>query len=155
MPGERTKMRRQEVGKILELFISVKDEEGKTNTISQKEIALDSKGVLGDKFYAKDLQRSILISSYESYKIAKENNLDMPYGSLGENILMDYDPYYLHLGDQLKVGDLVLEITQDCTLCKGLSKVDASAPKLLKDHRGIFAKTVTDGSIKIGDPVYI
>ena len=79
----------------------------------------------------------------------------MPYGSLGENILMDYNPYHLQVGDQIKVGELTLEITQNCTLCKGLSKVDSKAPKLLKDHRGIFAKTVTDGTISIADTVYI
>lgn len=143
------------VGKILKLFISIKDENGETESIEKDKISLDSEGVLNDKFYAKDPHRSILLSSIESYRIAQENNLKMPYGSLGENILMDYNPYHLQVGDQIKVGELTLEITQNCTLCKGLSKVDSKAPKLLKEHRGIFAKTVTDGTIKIADTVYI
>lgn len=145
----------QKVGKILKLFISIKDETGETKTIEKDKISLDIKGVLNDKFYGKDPHRSILLSSIESYRIAQENNLEMPYGSLGENILMDYNPYDLQVGDQLKVGELTLEITQNCTLCKGLSKVDSKAPKLLKEHRGIFAKTVTDGTINIADTVYI
>lgn len=145
----------ENVGKILKLFISIKDENGETKSIEKDKISLDSEGVLNDKFYAKDPHRSILLSSIESYRIAQENNLEMPYGSLGENILMDYNPYHLQVGDQIKVGELTLEITQNCTLCKGLSKVDSKAPKLLKEHRGIFAKTVTDGTIKIADTVYI
>ena len=145
----------KEVGKILKLFISIKDDEGQTQSIEKSKLQLDSNGVVDDKFYKKDPHRSILISSLESYNLAKDNKIDMPYGSLGENILLDYNPYDMDVGDQFKIGDLTLEITQNCTLCKGLSKVNSKAPKLLKDHRGIFAKTVTDGQIKIGDAVYI
>jgi MOSC domain-containing protein YiiM len=148
-------MSTEHVGKVLQLFISVKDANGLTQTIEQNEISLDENGVLNDKFYTKDPMRSILISSLESYTLAKENNISMPFGSLGENILMDFNPYSFHPGDQLKIGNVILEITQNCTLCKGLSKVDTKAPKLLKNHRGIFAKTVTSGNLKIADKVYI
>ena len=148
-------MRAEHVGEVLQLFISIKDTDGQTKTIRQDQITLDENGVVDDKFYAKDPLRSILISSLESYTLAKENNIEMPFGSLGENILMDFNPYNFSVGDQLRIGDVVLEITQNCTLCKGLSKVDTKAPKLLKQHRGIFAKTVTNGSLKIADKVYI
>jgi MOSC domain-containing protein YiiM len=145
----------QKVGKVLKLFISQKDENGETKTIPQDNIHLDSHGVINDKFYAKDPSRSILLSSIESYHIAESNEMDMPYGSLGENILMDFNPYELNVGDRLSVGEVLLEITQNCTLCKGLSKVDAKAPKLLKKHRGIFAKAVTGGTVTTADSVYI
>ncbi|HIC43907.1 MAG TPA: MOSC domain-containing protein [Sulfurimonas sp.] len=143
------------VGKVLKLFISNKNTDGTTLTHKKANISLDKNGVIHDKFHAKDSQRSILLSSYESYRIAKENNINMPYGSLGENILMDFNPYDLENGDQIQVGSVLLEITQHCTLCKGLSKVDPKAPKLLKDHRGIFAKTVTSGNIHLNDIVSI
>jgi len=145
----------QKVGKVLRLFISQKDENAVTQTIPQDNIQLDSHGVINDKFYAKDPGRNILLSSIESYRIAKSNEMDMPYGSLGENILMDFNPYELNVGDRLRVGEVLLEITQNCTLCKGLSKIDPKAPKLLKKHRGIFAKAVTCGTIAAGDTVYI
>lgn len=148
-------MRTEHVGKVLQLFISVKDPHGQTQTIERDEITLDENGVVDDKFYGKDPMRSILLSSLASYTLAKENKIDMPYGSLGENILMDFNPYAFNVGDQLKIGDVLLEITQNCTLCKGLSKVDAKAPKLLKEHRGIFAMAVTPGTIRAGDDVYI
>ncbi len=142
-------------GKVLALFISEKDINGNTQTIQQDRISVDSDGVLNDKFHGKDPHRSILLSSIESYTLAKENNIEMPYGSLGENILMDCNPYGLSVGDRVKVGETLLEITQSCTLCKGLSKVDAKAPKLLKEHRGIFARAINEGKINVGDTVYI
>jgi len=143
------------VGKVLKLFISTKDANNITQTHLQPSISLDENGVIDDKFHAKDTQRAILLSSQESYNIANDNNITMPYGSLGENILMDFNPYDLNDGDHIQIGNVLLEITQHCTLCKGLSKVDPKAPKLLKDHRGIFAKTVTSGTILLGDTVSI
>lgn len=148
-------MSMQEAGKVLEVFISIKDQDAQTKTLRQDVIVLDAEGVQKDKFYEKDPLRSILLSSIESYHIAEENAFEMPFGSLGENILMDYNPYELNVGDQLKIGEVLLEITQNCTLCKGLAKVDPKAPKLLKKHRGIFAKAVTPGAIRPGDTVYI
>ena len=142
-------------GKVLQVFISVKNEDGITTTVNQDTITLDEHGVLNDKFHSKDPQRAILLSSIESYNLAEKEGIEMPYGSLGENILMDFNPYHMNVGDRLRLGTVILEITQNCTLCKGLSKVHAKAPKLLKEHRGIFAKAITNGTLRNEDSVYI
>ncbi len=139
-------------GEILNLFIS-----NKVDSLKEKldEIKVDKYGVIGDKFYAKNIQRSILISTIESYELAQKNNIELSIGSLGENILMNYNPYFLPLGSKIKIGNSILEITQNCTLCKSLTKVNSKLPKLLKDDRGVFAKVVEAGVIKRGDKVYI
>jgi len=136
-------------GKVLELFIS----NASKNRLD--EIVVDKDGVVGDKFYAKDVQRSILISTIESYNLARDNNIEISIGSLGENILLDYNPYFLPIGSKIKIGNSILEITQNCTLCKSLTKIDSKLPKLLKDDRGVFAKVVEAGVIKKGDKIYI
>ena len=145
-----TTMSLLKVGKILELFYSTND-----GRVSTTKLALDNKGVIEDKYYDKDIQRSVLIASQESYKLASSNGIDAPYSALGENILIDYNPYHLKPGARLSVGNLVLEISQNCTLCNSLSKVDKRLPKLLKDDRGIFAKVVTNGIINKGDNIYL
>ena len=139
-----------QAGKILELFYSTNN--GRVNTT---ELALDDKGVVEDKYYNKNIERSVLITSQDSYKLAAENGIDAPYSALGENILIDYNPYHLKPGAQLVIGDLILEISQNCTLCKSLAKVDAKLPKLLKDDRGIFAKVISGGTIHKGDNIYL
>jgi len=143
-------MTHPQVGKILELFYSTND--GRVNTTA---LALDTKGVIEDKYYNKDIQRSVLITSMESYNLAKKNGINVAYSALGENLLIDCVPYHLKPGVRLSIGDLVLEISQKCTLCKSLAKVDANLPKLLKDDRGIFAKVVSGGTIHIGDTISI
>jgi hypothetical protein len=49
-----------------------------------------------------------------------------------------------------------LQITQNCTLCKGLSAVNSKLPKLLKNDRGIFARLIEGSArINIGDTIEI
>lgn len=137
-------------GKVLDLFISVNKDPSREN---KDEIIIDAQGIIEDKFYGKNIQRSILITSTASYYLAKKNGINMPYGSLGENIVIDVNPCHLLEGDKIHIGDTALEITQNCTLCKGLSKINEKLPQLLKEDRGIFAKTIKAGRIKKGDVV--
>ena len=138
------------VGNILSLFYSPPQ-----GRIEASEIILDQKGIIDDKHYDKNIERSVLITSLDSYNIVKENGIDISLGSLGENILIDYNPYHLTTGSRLQIGNLTLEISQHCTLCKSLTKVDGKLPKLLKDDRGIFAKVIKPGIIKKGDNIYL
>ena len=138
-------------GIVIELFISIKNK----NRENKNEILLDTQGILEDKYYNKEVDRSILITSMDSYILAKENGIDAKYGSLGENILIDLNPYSLNHGDKLHIGEVILEITQNCTICNSLAKVDPNLPKVLKTDRGIFAKTFKSGVIKKGDAITI
>lgn len=145
-------MRSIQVGKVLALFISP---QSSAAPIQKTEIQVDEKGMLGDKHYDTDTQRSVLITSIESYTLAKVHQIEMPHSALGENLLVDYNPYTLPLGTKLQIGNTILEITQNCTLCNHLSKIDKKLPKLLKRDRGIFAKVAKKGSIKVEDTIYL
>ena len=136
----------ESLGTVLELFISKK---------STKKILIDLNGIINDKFYAININRSVLISSIYSYQLANKKDINLSFGELGENILIDYNPYQLQTGTQLKIGETLLEISQPCTLCKSLTKIDNKLPKLLKDDRGIFAKVIKGGSIYLNDKIYI
>ncbi len=145
-------MGKNKVGKVLELFVS---EEGNKNRVNQNCISLDTNGVLQDKFYGKNIQRSVLIASTNSYDLANKNNVFINYGQLGENILIDYNPYHLIVGSKIQIGNVFLEISQECTLCKSLSNIGKELPRILKKDRGIFAKVITAGTISKEDDIYI
>ena len=138
-------------GKVLALYIT-KNDANKTR-LSKQSIKVDANGVEEDKFYAKDPQRTILITTQESYALAKANNIAIDNSVLGENILIDINPYSLLPGQKLTIGDVELEITQNCTLCKGLTSVHSKLPKLLKNDRGISAKVCNKATISVGDAV--
>ena len=123
----------------MKLFISKK---GDSQRYEESFIELDEEGVIGDKFYAKDDARSILLTSTESYNLIKGYDIDMPYGYLGENILIDYNPYKLAIGTRIKIGSVILEISQNCTICNHLSVLDKRIPKLLKNILNNRSKTL-------------
>ena len=134
------------IGNVVELFVSKKPID---------KIVVDGNGIIGDKFYAKDIDRSVLISSIDSYDMANKIGIDLEFGKLGENILIEYNPYNLESGTKIKIGEVILEISQKCTLCKSLTKLDNRLPKLLKDDRGIFSKVIKGGTINKSDKIYI
>lgn len=138
------------VGEVVTLFISKK---GDTQRVEKNHVELDSNGIVEDKFYAKDMNRSVLLTTTESYDLAMQKGIEMPYGSLGENILIDFNPYALAIGRQLQIGKVVFEITQNCTICNHLSKIDKSLPKLLEHDRGIFIKVLESGVVEKGDSI--
>ena len=138
------------VGTISSLFYSPSS--GRTAT---ETFLLDRKGIVADKHYNKDIDRSVLITTLDSYSLAESHEINVPFGALGENLLIDYNPYHLTAGSRLQIGTVTLEISQHCTLCKSLTQVDSRLPKLLKNDRGIFSKVVKSGSISIDDDIYL
>lgn len=149
---EEYDMNKNRLGKVLALYIT---KQGDPARVTKNSVNLDENGVQGDKFYAKDLQRSVLVASKDSYDIAEHNNIVIDQGTLGENILIDWNPYHLLPGEQFTIGDVTFEVTQNCTLCKGLSNVNTKLPKLLKNDRGIFVKVIHSGTINIGDNIQV
>jgi MOSC domain-containing protein YiiM len=140
------------VGKVINLFVSV---QGSSTRVEKESVNLDPKGIIEDKYYDTNINRSVLITSEASYTLANDHNIQLPFGSLGENILTDYNPYHLTAGVQLHIGEVILEISQNCTMCDHLSNIDKNLPELLKDDRGIFAKVIEGGKIKKGDEIYL
>ena len=140
----------QHVGKVLSLYVSDKET---AKTIERNDIEIDTQGIIQDKHYNTDTKRSILITSTKSYELVNKHDIYIPYGTLGENLLIDFNPYDLSVGTRLQIGETILEITQNCTLCKHLAVHDKRIPKLLKNHRGIFAKALSSGTINKNDSI--
>lgn len=140
------------IGRVIELFIS---KEESSSRVKKDKITLDLGGVIGDKYHNRDINRSILLTSIYSYNLAKEHDIEFEFGLLGENILIDFNPYHLISSTRLKIGDAIIEISQNCTICNHLSKIDNRLPKLLKDDRGIFVKVIKAGDISIDDKIYL
>ncbi|MDM5272450.1 MOSC domain-containing protein [Sulfurovum sp. zt1-1] len=145
-------MQSTKVGKVIALFISTFDSK---EPIARNELQVDEKGILLDKHYDKDIDRSILVTSLDSYMLVEREGIEIEYSALGENLLINYNPYKLPVGSQLQIGSAIVEISQDCTMCGHLSAIDPRVPKLLKNDRGIFVKVVKQGWIKEKDEIFL
>lgn len=115
---------------------------------------LDKLGIKNSKFYAKDIDKSVLIVSTSSYKRAIDNEIKIKFGSLGENVLVDFDINELKIGNKVQICNAILEITQDRSICKSFTKIHKNLAKTLK-NKGIFAKVLQAGEITTNSPFRI
>jgi MOSC domain-containing protein YiiM len=131
-------------------------------------------GVEGDRHAHPDIhggpRQAILIVSAEVVDALIEQGYPLFYGALGENITTSGIPIRdLRIGDQLRVGGAILEITKPRGPCSALdvygeslkgdvydAKVkqrDPSSP--LWGMSGMYASVVRPGPVRAGDPVIL
>lgn len=137
-----------ELGKVLKTFSATNESSGLPRPIVSKLNLIVDYGIENDKFAGKKLDQTVMIAGLKSYEIAKQNNIDLEIGCLGENILLDFDPHDFKVGKQLFIEETILEITQICTVCSHLSLFDNNLPTLLKGHRGLYCRIIKSGIIK-------
>jgi len=133
--------------KILKLFIANKETK-QMDGVTHFQLTFG--GVVGDKYFGRE-EREVLLTSLSGYALALQNGISMEYGTLGENILTDMNLKSLALGDQIKIGKAILEISMLCPVCNHLSVIKKELPKLIKEDRGIFAKVIQEGEITLND----
>ncbi len=140
-------------GTVLNLFLSTTDKNNPRKKVESIEVNIF--GVINDKFYKKDLNRLILVTSTKSYDMAYKENIDLDYGDLGENIITDLSLDDIRNANDIEISGIKFKLTQNCTLCKGLAEIDKRLPKLLKDNRGVFLQALSNGKICINDEIII
>ena len=123
------------IGKVLDTFSATKESSGLPRPKVENLNLIKDYGIENDKFAGKKLEQTVMIVGVESYEIAKDKGIDLEFGCLGENILLDFDPHTLKVGTNLIIGDAIIQITQVCTVCNHLAVFDESLPLLLKGHR--------------------
>ena len=136
------------LGKVVEIFSAKKDQSGLPRPRVESLNLIKDYGIEFDKFALKDLDSTVMIVGVNSYELAKKNNISLEYGSLGENILLDFNPHDYKVGTRFIVEDAVLEVTQKCTICNHLSVFGKKLPLIIKDCRGLYCKIIKSGIIK-------
>ncbi len=112
-------------------------------------------GAKGDRHAGKDPERAVLVAGLPAYERAREAGIELPFGALGENLLLDLDPHALPPGARLRVGEALLAFSYVCTVCSSLSQFDLRLPKLLYGGRGLYARVLEGGRVRVGDPVWV
>ncbi len=116
---------------------------------------VEGQGVEGDRHFGKHPDRAVLVAGQTSYAKARQAGIELPWGALGENLLIDFDPHTLGPHSRLKIGTAVLELTTVCTVCDTLSAFDLRLPKVLYNARGVYARVLQGGLVRVGDPVEV
>ena len=84
------------------------------------------------------------------------DDLGLEPGAVFENVVVDgLDVMSLAEGQQLCMGEALLEVTIPCEPCGLMDRVRYGLRDALKDRRGMFARVIAKGTIRAGDSVNV
>jgi MOSC domain-containing protein YiiM len=144
----------EKLGIVKHIFSATKNDKKLPRPKKEQLEFIKDYGIKNDKFANKNLDRTVMIVGQIAYNLAKKEDINLEYGSLGENILVDFDPHDLDKDDTLYINGVELQRTEPCSLCTHLSRFDKRLPRVVQYHRGIYFKIKNGGIIHENLPIY-
>ncbi len=138
----------KDLGKVIATFSAKKGQSGLPRPKVDNLNLIYGFGIENDKFAGTDENKAVMIVGKYAYDLAKEEGIKLELGSLGENILFDFNPHDFHIGDIFQVGQTVIQITEACTICNHLAVFDDDLPIIVQDCRGLYCRILEGGEIK-------
>lgn len=143
------------IGNVIEIFSAKKGQSGLPRPKVNELNLIYKFGIEHDKFAGKDEEKSVMIVGSIAYELAKKSGIELKRGSLGENILFDFNPHEYEVGTLFQVGEALLEVTQHCTICNHLAVFDDILPTLVKECRGLYCKILKSGTVCANMPITV
>ncbi len=111
-------------------------------------------GIVGDA-HAGPWHRQISFLAMERIEMAKQEGLDVAFGSYAENIATSgIDWPRVPIGTRLSLGDaVIIEITQIGKKCHQKCAIYYQAGDCIMPTQGVFGKVIAGGDIRQGDRI--
>ncbi|RNC65252.1 MAG: MOSC domain-containing protein [Desulfuromonadales bacterium] len=139
--------------KVIAVCISEKKGERKTPVASVE--LRENHGIVGDA-HAGEWHRQVSLLASESIEKMRKMGLDVDSGDFAENITTEgIDLPSLPVGTRLAVGETLLEVTQIGKECHTRCAIFYQAGDCVMPKEGIFARVITGGVVKPGDPIAV
>lgn len=124
---------------------------------------ISADGLAGDvrSTFEGNRDRAVLLYQVDAYEYwRRELGQELPYGYFGDNLTFSGpEDGFFHIGDQLRIGSVLLEVNQPRLPCfkLGARMEDASMPvRYMKAGRlGFFCRVVEEGEIRVGDKIAV
>lgn len=137
--------------KILSLNLSTKKGTRKIPVESCE--VVENSGIKGDA-HSGSWHRQVSMLSMESIEKARSWGLNVNPGDFAENITTEgIDLLSLPVGSKIKVGEVLLEVTQIGKGCHDKCEIYKQVGKCIMPKEGIFTKVLKGGIIKKGDKI--
>ena len=112
-------------------------------------------GIVGDA-HAGNWHRQVSLLAQESVEKMKAVFPDIPVGAFAENILTEgLTLYILPVGTRLRVGDVLLEVTQIGKECHAHCAIRQQVGDCVMPREGIFTIVLEEGTIRPGDAITV
>ena len=138
------------------IAINISEEKGVIKNPIEKGFFKINHGLDGDA-HAGDWHRQVSLLGIESIKKMKAVGIDfLATGQFAENITTEgLTLYELPVGTKLKIGEVLLEVTQIGKKCHKGCKIKDLVGECVMPKEGIFAKVLEEGYIKSGDNIVV
>ena len=116
-------------------------------------VLIVGKGLEGDGHFG-FAHRQVSLISIEDIRIMMTKLPNLRPGSFAENLTTEgFDLGKLHIGDQLRVGETLLEVSQIGKECHSHCEVFKQTGECIMPKKGIFTKVIKGGRVKVGDTI--
>ena len=140
-------------GKLLHICISAK--KGICKHEIPSALILEEFG-MQDDVHAGDWHRQVSLLAHADIESMRAKGLKLKPGAFGENLVIDgLDANELGIGSRLKVGPVLLELTQIGKVCHNRCAIYYSAGDCIMPRVGLFARVVEGGELKTGMSVEV
>jgi MOSC domain-containing protein YiiM len=137
------------VAEVLHLFQALTH--GQPVTEFEEVFAVENKGFENCVHGRKDSSRQVLLMDFETL-----SEFDIGPGRVKENITTRGVPLReLLLGQKLRVGAALLEITKPCTVCHLIDEIREGLGEAMRGHRGVLCRVIQSGRIRRGDALEV
>jgi MOSC domain-containing protein YiiM len=112
--------------------------------------AVAGKGLAGDVSLGRSSRQILLVDQ------ATLAEFGLQPGQIRENItLTGLDLPGLPQGARIRIGEVTLEVSGDCTPCDRLEAIRPGLREAIRGRRGMLARVHTGGTIHVSDPVIV
>ena len=131
------------------LFVSPARKSGRSDA-RERVLAIESQGFEGCA-HGNPPRREVLFASKEHLDV-----VGVDPGASRENVTVEgMDVQAWPIGQRVKVGDALFEITMVCDPCHRMDELRAGLRSLLDDRRGMLAHVVEGGEVALGDEIQL
>ena len=132
---------------VVGLFVSPGRGSG-VSEARERVLAVESRGFDGCA-HANPPRREVLLVSKQHL-----DALGLSPGAIRENVTVEgVDVHTWSVGQQVRVGEALLEITMVCDPCHRMDELRDGLRAQLDDKRGMLAHVVEGGEVALGDPI--
>ena len=140
---------KHKMSKVLAICIS-KHKGTLKNEVSEANF-IEEFGIEGDA-HAGKWHRQVSLLAFEKIDDFRNKGGNVDFGAFGENLVVDgIELHKLPVGQQLQVGEVLLEVTQIGKECHDKCAIYYQVGECIMPKNGIFTRVLKGGKVKVGD----
>ena len=131
--------------------ICISEKKGTAKVKVPKAEFIEDFGIKGDA-HAGKWHRQVSLLEFNKIDEFRKKGANVDFGAFGENIVLEgIELHTLPIGQLIKIGDVLLEVTQIGKKCHDKCQIYYQVGECIMPKNGIFTKVLKGGKVKVGD----